>query len=261
MARKKRLRYGRYKGFYPQKYLLSYLEIDIDPYDFPHYMLEEWGEENDVKIGDEDFASDLTPDQLKSYEKWLKDRDKAIEYLERDPASAPAYLTLRWPKKLPKGTWGIHYTKEPSIDAFRFGATIPKLALSTWWEKKDEAQCPENLSDELGSYEYVYSFAFPVEGKGSVSPSYGLKYGRNAVIFQTDAALLAYHDGDEEWQMIFPACSEYNVVPVSLDGSEVTCAFADGEGEALTFGSVKDLIEYIEKAEAQGERPLERLRC
>lgn len=261
MAKKRKNVYGPYKGYYPQKYLQEYLEIDIDPFDFPKHMLDQWAEENGVKLGEDDYTDSLNPDQLKSYEKWLKENDKAVEFLEWTPAEAPAYLTLSWPEKLPKGTWGIHYTNVPGVDEFRYGATIPKLALSTWWNEKDQARCPENLGNELGSYDYVYSFAFPVEGKGAVSPFHGSKYGRNAIVFQTNAAILAYHNGDEEWQMIFPACSEYNVIPVSLDGTEVTCAFEDGEGEALTFDSVKDLIEYVEKAEGLGERPLERLKC
>lgn len=33
------------------------------------------------------------------------------------------------------------------------------------------------------------------------------------------------------------------------------------EGEGLTFDTPKDLIDYVEKAEARGERPLARLEC
>jgi len=257
-ARKKP--YGPYKGYYPQKYLYAHLKIKIDPYDMPHLFLEQWGAEVNVTIESDAYVDSLTPAQLKAYEEWLIEHDKGIELVQDDPAGAPAYLILMWPEMMPKGTWAIHFTNEAPFDAFAQGATIPRLALSTWWKKKEQARCPENLTDELGDYEYVYIFAFDALDRAVVSR--GSKYGKHAVLFQTDAAVKAYHSGDEENQLIIPACSEYNVIPLSLNEGEITCAFKSSRGgEGLTFDTIKDLIDYIEQAEARGERPLARLEC
>lgn len=259
---KKKILYGPYKGYHPQKYLYEYLKIKIDPYDMPHRFMEEWGEEVGVKVGEEDFPDMLTKKQLKAYEAWLIKNDKGIQLVERDPANAPAYLTLMWPELMPKGTWCIHFTNEGTFESFTQGATIPRLALSTWWENKEPARCPENLSDELGIYEYVYVFSFQASKIDGMLGQASRKYGRNAILFQTDAAVKAYHVGDEEYQLILPACSEYNVIPIRGIGDGISCGFGDsGEGDGLSFDTIKDLIAYVEQGEAKGERPLERLKC
>ena len=211
MAAHKKSPYGPYKGYYPQKFLYEYLKIEIDPYDFGHYV-RDWAEETGAKVVDDAITGDLSEDQVKLFEEWLIDNRKADEYLEQDPAGAPAYLTLKRPTKTPKGTWAIHYTNEGVFESFEYGATIPRLALSTWWKEKEKVKCPQNLTDELGIYEYVYIFAFEAT-RYSLSTGSG-KYGKNAVLFQTDAGVLADHIGDEEYQLIVPACSEYNVVPI-----------------------------------------------
>lgn len=251
--------FGPYKGYYPQKYLYEYLKIDIDPYDF-HHFIEEWAEKTGTKVEPEALTGDLSQEQIKVFEKWLIDNGKGDEYLEMDPAGAPAYLTLRNPEKMPKGTWGIHYTKAGSFDAFGYGATIPRLALSTWYKEKEKAQCPANLTDQLGTYDYVYIFSFLAT---RYPLSYGSsKYGKNAVLFQTDAGVEATHIGDEEEQLIVPACSEYNVVPLhGVDGGIIACSFKDDEGSGLEFETIKDLINYIETEEKKGSRPLARIRC
>jgi hypothetical protein len=257
MAKKKP--YGQYKGYYPQKYLYEYLKIEIDPYDMPHEFLEQWAREVGLDVGDDDHADSLTPKQLKDYEAWLIKHDKGIMLVQDDPANAPAYLTLKWPELMPRGTWAIHFTSGESFESFSQGATIPRLALSTWWKDKEQARCPENISDKLGTYEYVYIFAFDALDRAVISR--GSKYGKNAVLFKTDAAVKAYHSGDEEYQLIIPACSEYNVIPIRGIADGISCAFGDSEEEGLSFDTIKDLIDYVEKAETQGKRPLARLQC
>lgn len=262
MAKKKKISYGKYKGYYPQKYLFEYLSIKIDPYDMPHRFIEQWAEEAGVKIDEDDYADVLTPQQLKDYEVWLIKNDKGIELVERDPRDAPAYLTLMWPELVPRGTWAIHFTNGEPFESFDQGATIPRLALSTWWENKEQARCPENISDKLGTYEYVYVFAFPAAKIDGMVGYASRKYGKNAILFQTDAAVKAYHIGDEEHQMILPACSEYNVIPIRNISDGISCGFDEsGDGDGLSFDSIKDLITYVEKAESKGERPLARLQC
>lgn len=263
MAKKKAAKkpYGPYKGYYPQKYLYEYLKIKIDPYDMPHRFLEQWAEQAGVKVDEETYPDELTEKQLADYEAWLIKNEKGIALVEHDPAGAPAYLILHHPKIMPKGTWAIHFTDEEPFDAFRQGATIPRLAYSTWWKEKEKARCPENIGDTLGTYEYVYIFSFDARSRAVISR--GSKYGRNAVLFQTDGAVEAYHIGDEEDQVIVPACSEYNVIPIRGIKDGISCGFNDSGdgGDGLSFDSIEDLIAYVEKAEASGDRPLARLQC
>lgn len=251
---------GKYPGYYPQKYLFDYLKIeDLDPYDAPSSMLREWAEETGTDLGDVEYSSDLQEPQLTAFGEWLKANEKGIEYVSKDPYYAPAYLTLKWPKLMPRGRWALHFTKE-RFESFDQGATMQNLALSTWTKEKAKAKCPENLSNELGSFDYVYIFAID-QRKFDMWTVYARKYGHHAMLFQTDAGVEAYHVGDEEDQLMVPACSEYNVIPLRdvLDG--IFCRFKDSEDEGLEFASPNHLLRYIEEEEAKGGRPMERLVC
>jgi hypothetical protein len=236
-----------------QKYLYDYLSVEVDAYDFPNYFLEEWGKEAGVEIDENTYADSLTASQLKAYEQWLIDREKGVEWVTQDPLGSAAYLTLNEVSRMPAGTWGIHFTNQAPFDAFDRGVTLDGLQLSTWLKEKVPVDCKKNLSDELGTMEYVWTFAFEALGhpRGGGSRmdilSYGKpKYGDNALLFQTDGAVRAWHVGDEEYQLILPACSEYSVVPL-LDPypGEVGCTLQNGQ--EVKFDTVEDLIKYLEK--------------
>jgi hypothetical protein len=239
-----------------QKHLFDYLSIDLDPYDFPHYFLEQWGEEAGVEIGEDDHADSLTKEQLAAYEQWLRDKEKAIEWVEKDPFGSAPYLTFRWAERMPTGTWGIHFTKD-IFDTFEKGAELYGLHLSTWAKEKKIADCKTNLDPDNSPYSTIWGFAFQAVGApGGWSRniiSYGKsRYGQNAVLFQTDGAVRVYHDGDEEYQLIFPLCSEYNIVPLAdPESGSVGCTLRNGE--EVQFPSIQALIEYLEK---DGERKI-----
>jgi hypothetical protein len=133
------------------------------------------------------------------------------------------------------------------------------MALSRGKAKKVEAGCDRNLGDELGDFDYVYGFAFTAYWKQMHLYSYSKKYGKHAVLFQCDVALEATHSGDEENQVIFPICSEYNVIPLWNVQDGLRIRFKDSEDDGLEFDSLKDLIDYIEQGEAAGQRVLERV--
>ena len=200
------------------------------------------------------------PEDLKRFKEWLAKHDKGQQWVSEDPYGAPAYLTLTWPKLLPAKTWLIHFTNEAPFDAFDRGATLDGLALSTWRKEKIKADCRKNLTDELGSFDYVYGFAMTAYWKGFNLHSYSSKYGKNAVLFQCDVALEATHFGDEEKQVIFPICSEYNMVPLWNVRDGLRIRFEDSDDDGLEFDTLQNLIDYIEKEEAAGSRPLERIR-
>lgn len=238
-----------------QKWLFDYLDLEVDPYDFSH-AIPDWMEEEGIawESPDQPMAADLTAAQLKKFEAWVVDREKDIEWVATGDVYAPAYLYFNEVSKLPAGTWCVHFTSETPFEAFDRGTTLEGLALSTHKREKDTPDCAKNLGDEIGSAEVVFGFAFEARAR---SPSYGRmdvmshglsKYGHNAVLFQTDGGVRAWHVGDEEYQVIFPLCSEYNVIPLyHPDPGEVKIETEDG-GE-MTFGSIEHVIAYAEKTE------------
>lgn len=248
-------------GHFPQKYLFDYLSIEnLDPYDAPQFMVEEWLEEVEHELAGQDvFADSFNKEDVKRFTEWLVENHKGEYLVEHDPYDAPAYLTLTWPKILPAKTWLIHFTDEDPFDAFDRGTTVEGMALSTWKRVKVKGDCKRNLSDDLGLVEYVYGFAMTAYWKGFHLDSYSRKYGKNAVLFQCDVAVEATHFGDEEDQAIFPICSEYNVVPLWGVREGLRIRFQDSDDDGLEFDTPRDLIDYIEKEEAGGSRPLERI--
>ena len=232
-----------------QKELHAYLDIELDPFDFDPFI-REWMEEVGIRWEqpDEPFADDLTPAQLKQFTKWLVDTEKSIYYVTHDPLYAPAYLVFSEVSRLPAGSWGIHFTDADPFEAFDQGSTIQGLALSTWKKEKDVVDCAKNLGDDIGPFETVFGFAF-LAGQRNIL-SHGSKYGRNAVLFQTDGGVRAWHSGDEEYQMIFPLCSEYNVIPLyNPQPGEITVETK--EGKELIFSSVEDVADYAGESNAQ----------
>lgn len=240
-----------------QEWLSSYLEIDIDPYDF-RQELPAWAEEEGVRraggrpIDDETGAEDLSPKQLAAFKQWLIDNHKGEDWVASGEIySVPAYLYFNEVKKLPPGTWCIHFTDSPSFEVFESGTTLDGLALSSHKREKDPVDRERNLTDELGSAEVVYGFAFLATDRNVLSV--GRKYGKNAVLFQTDAGVRAWHIGDEEYQVIFPLASEYNVIPLSEPSPGDVVVETDG-GEPLVFETLADVIAYAERGEKQQVR-------
>jgi hypothetical protein len=105
------------------------------------------------------------------------------------------------------------------------------------------------LTDSIGSWSVVYGFAFNADARNVLSWSNREKYGKNAVLFQSDGAVEAWHYGDEERQVIFPLCSEYNVIPLyAPEPGNVTVGEVDDEDEATNrYDSIQDVIADAEK--------------
>lgn len=225
-----------------QDELYQYLSTEIDPFDFEDYLAEYaegWGL-------DAETVADLDPQQLKEFTKWLKSAGKDVQFVMADPIYSPAYLTLKAERKLPPGSWLIHFTNK-RIEKFRYGTTIEGMHLSVFKKNKAEANCKRNLSDEIGLYEVVFGFAFDADTRNVLS--YADKYGSNAVLFQCDCAVSAYHYGDEERQVIFPLCSEYNLIMVHDVAGGLTVETE--EGDDVHFPTVDAVINYVENREGR----------
>lgn len=235
-----------------QSWLFEYLSTDVDPYDF-NFAIKDWIEQEEITDNGTPYAEptdvmpeDLSPDQLKAFTKWLKKSGELDLYTREMPFEAPAYLILHAKTKLPPGSWFMHFT-DAHFDHFTQGATLDGLHLSTWKKRKDLANCSRNLSDTQGLAEVVFGFAYAAENLERMQDvdAGARKYGRNAVIFQCDCAIEAYHDGDDEFQSLFPVCAEYNLHGVSIDHA-MGLGLDDDAGNTLWFKNLPELIAHLE---------------
>jgi len=231
-----------------QAWVLKWLSTDLDPQDFPLYLIAAWAEENEIDgVPENAYVDDLAPVQQADYKAWLE--GEVWRLMATDPLELPAYLTLHAERKAPPGTWFAHFTCEPGgFHAFDRGTTMDGLHLSTWKRRKDPANCKRNLPDAIGIAEVVFGFAFDAATAARNQRGYGHKYGDHVVLFQCDCAVIAYHDGDEETQAIFPICAEYNVVPFTATGGGGLLAETE-RGEDIEFDSLKDALDYVQHAE------------
>lgn len=241
-----------------QSWFYDYLKTEIDPYDFGRFI-PEWAEDTGVRLKDVDelTPSDLKPVKLKKFHDWLVANEKGIEWVGTGDVYAPAYLYFNEVSKMETGSWGIHFTEADPFGVFDRGTTLDGLALSSYKNTKDKVDCSKNLTDRIGTAEVVFGFSFTADQRNVLSV--GRKYGQNAVLFQTDGAVRAWHIGDEEYQMIFPLCSEYNVIPM-FDPRPGDIRIETEDGGEMTFKSLDEVIAYVEGLE-QGVRsnPGERL--
>ena len=218
--------------------LKTYLDQDIDPYDFSSdYFLEQWNEAYPDLAVDPDSGE---PPKSELFAEWVRDTI-VPELMRHDPTSLPGYVHFYSPRLLPKGSWLVHFSRE-RFDVFDRGTTFENLALSTWNKTKAEVSCDRNRYPDASLYEIVWGFAFQA-GDRNVGGVGAKKYGSNIVLFQTDCAVAAHHSGDEEYQAIFPLCSEYN--RHSGLYSEGIFYFEGKDGEELDFDSIDDAIEAV----------------
>lgn len=236
-----------------QDWLFDYLSTDIDPYDFPRDYVQDWARDaglEEIADDHESSADSLTKEQLAEYTKWLHESDAKYRWLDEDPVGSAPYLTLKYPKKMPPGTWCVHFTDAEPFDSFDRGATLDGLHLTRCGNDRTKVfvECPKNLDFEhVGSHEMVFGFAF--RASNFYGRSYGpfrhkqKKYGETALLFRVDCAVEAYHTGDNEEQVIFPLCAEYDVTAFGMraDGSVWTDVRPDGEEGEKLFPSLLEL--------------------
>src|SRR5574342_540897 len=118
-----------------QEWLFSYLtpKGGLDPYDFTQFI-EEWASmarqkrDGSKRMIDQDTsAGDLSEIQLEKFRKWLIETDKPRDLVASGDVYAPAYLYFEDVKKLPIGTWCIHFTRADAFDVFEQGTTLDGL--------------------------------------------------------------------------------------------------------------------------------------
>jgi hypothetical protein len=218
--------------------LKDYLRQGIDYYDYA-WMIDDWSEgklENDYEA--------LSEEDQQEFRDYV---DTSLEVGRLD-VDTPAYRFFEKAEVLPEGSWLIHFTNK-SFGAFKYGAVLETLALSTHFSKK-EASCPRNLSDEIGIHEVVWAFAMDATDSFRDLKDACSQYGRNFLLFKTDCAVKAYHKTDNQWQCIFPICSEYDVFTGSMtrggDVSLDTDVFSGFDG--ADCDSIEEAIDIAERA-------------
>lgn len=245
-----------------QQELFDYLNTDLDPYDFAPSYLGEWAAEMGIDgVDSESEIDSLSPGQVASFVQWLRATHKPEEWVTQDPYGSPAYLTMTMPRKMPKGSWLIHFTKASPFNVFNQGTTLEGLHLSTYRKEKVPVNNrKKNLSEDIGSFERVYGFAYDAKTRDVVRHG-SLGYGKNAVLFQSDFAVKAYHSGDEEDQVVFPIGSEYNAIPLFVDVGDFETS-DDGEligktesGEEVSFRSLDEVIKHATGKLAYARNP------
>lgn len=231
--------------------LFDFLSIgtsdDRFAYDFPLYLIGEWADEEGESVIEDATVDELSPEQRASYVDWL--RGELPRLIRNEPLELPAYVAMRAERILAPGTWLAHFTRVPGgFSDFDRGTTLEAMHLSTHLVSKAKANCKRNLADDASLYDVVFGFAFTADEAARHPFAYQRKYGSNVVIFQSDCAVLAYHDWDDEHQAVFPVCSEYNVIALggSVDGSFTGESVA---GEDIEFDSLRDALAYVQRVE------------
>lgn len=118
-----------------------------------------------------------------------EDKDNCLD----DEGDAAHYF--KDPKALPPGTWLIHFTNHPTEivhQGFK-GSDWDVLGLSVHNRRKE------------GPFGCAYQL------KDVTEHSLGRELGKHAIMFQTDDAILTYHNGDDENQVIFLNTSMKNL--------------------------------------------------
>lgn len=221
-----------------QEDLIDYLNQGVDPYDFG-YLMEDW---NSARAAGLDNQVDLlTEDELKEFTDWLQEEGHN-KVMREVSADSPSYLFFSDARAAKKGGWLIHFTNESPFTSFEYGAPGTELGLTVHFvnRKRNKAECPQHEDGSI--YDTLYAFAFALDSRDWRGAA--RKYGRNAVIFQHDYGVQAYHSGDDEEQIIFPICREYNAIPVfgvdAVTGGG-TVATQDGERE---FDSWQEIVAW-----------------
>jgi hypothetical protein len=156
---------------------------DVDPYRYD-YMIKRWAADTDAEVSDDPTYDDLTKEDQKSFIAWLEDHYDDLPVDEQDPNryfNSPGFVS--------PSTWLIHFSDDArSIvdNGFLYGAYEDSMHL-TKYRKPDSGPI---------------IFAFIAGTRDADAAADDGKYGDTAVMFQSSAAITAWHVGDEENQVI-----------------------------------------------------------
>lgn len=227
------------------KWLAAYLETEFDPYDF-NYLVPDFLRSRGYRERTEEDYDQLPEDLQAEFVEWAKG-EPLNRLMQHDPLGIPSYLYFAQPRVLPAGTWLVHFSRSRFL-AFEKGATLETLALSTHVDAKTLKSCDANLDPDTGPYEVVFGFALEAAEVGPFEArEMARSFGKHVMLFQCDCAVKAWHTTDNQNQVIFPLCSEYNVHRGTVDpGGHVTFSFTrESDLEDVEYDSLDEVIEAI----------------
>lgn len=234
------------------QWLADYLN-EVDVHDLPSEAIQHFRRATGRPLGDEyDLAQDMDEDELAAFEAWAEDHDSLEDYFRYEMDDAPPWMHFT-SAEVVGPTWALHFTDARRFDRIRIGVDARSLSITkSGYVESREVDCDDvNLE-----YPDTFMFAFQCPISHANFRAAKRKYGRNAVLFRTDEAVLAYHHGDQEWQLIVPVCGEYHAVWLedpSPDDVAVNCETADGYSVDCHFESVEDVIAALDSGDAVTE--------
>lgn len=189
-----------------------------------------------------------------AFEKWLLATNQIDKEMRDVPADIPAYYWFEEPFPLDPGTWLIHHS-DSSFSSIERGTTWETIAFT--WAAREPVKAGSGNLDDDSMYDRVYAFAFPLdedecithrapEGKFRCAGRRP-KYGSNLLLFQCDAAVSAYHKGDQETQAIFPVGAQYNEHRLVGDSDGSWWVEDPRNHEDVNLPTIDAVIEFLSK--------------
>lgn len=248
-------------NIYLKKYLNSDGYVDIDPYvmwnsdDFDPNIVE-WLSEthpdvlkklmqgykvSDVSELEPDAWYDLPDEVITQYSKMMG--EEFVDYMNRyDPAMAPATSFFSsGATMLKRQTWLIHFSDNAwriADEGFTRGIDqMDKLGLTTYFNN-------DSFDKKYGGY----NFAFEADSRYAQHAAQDGKYGSEAVLF-TNSGVKAYHNGDNEDQVIFwgKDVDPRDIIYLSkVDGDWCVAPHPkkDYERDCVFQGDFKDVVDW-----------------
>lgn len=241
-------------------YLKKYLKDEPFSVDGYHYLFNVWNKsekimnllgikkELDLDDGDE-FYKDA--EKIDNYFKNNKnEKQEFISFIaQTDPAYAPSFHYMDSLVELESNSWLVHLTDYPDQikkNGFVYGVDeMDKLGLTTYF------------SDSYKKYG-GYNFAFQTGSKDLSSAVRKGRYGKSAVMFMS-AGLQVYHNGDDEYQVIFDGknVKPKNIVVLEVSNSSGEWYIVNQNRNSnfdLFEGDFEDVVKWVENNYIQYRR-------
>jgi hypothetical protein len=133
------------------------------------------------------------------------------------------------PIDIVKNGWLIHFTASPqkiAEEGFKYGV-----------DNFDDIASSRRSTDEGGKFSYAYMIT---DFSGYDTDV----YGKDAVLFRA-SGIRAYHDADEEYQVIFKRESAKDIVPIFFEDDKYSVKSKDGK-IIKTAKSARELVGWIQ---------------
>lgn len=243
-------------------FLVRYLNTSTpNPLDFGGYVIKGWGESEGVRLSEKIEPKDLDEASLQRFARWLQTKE-ALDLIHNVPwrrrKDIPSYVHMTDAVRLPKGSWLIHFTHRNPFATFDRGATLetPLWSTGVGNTTAPEVSCPYNLARGRNPGRVVFGYALSLSGESFREKHF---YGDNAVLFRSDLAVDCYHAGDRERQVIFPICSEYDVIPI-LEANDYGGGVVRIGEEDRMFATANDIVRALGRKPglASGSRQVHR---